>query len=397
MNTPSINPRVLELLRFTEAHNRHTEALARATGEHFNVFDILGIGHYEVKTHSPMLGELLNPKGRHGQGAVFLRLFLDQFGITDFVAGSETAKLHLEYHVGPVTEKSGGRIDIVLKDGREATILIENKIYASDQENQMERYRDYEKKAHLFYLTLDRRNPSNYSQDDLNRIQCRCISYDRDILTWLAMCHKEAACLPHVRETISQYINLIKKLSNQSTTTHMNNDLIKEILKSKDSLSAFFALTAEQESVLSALIALLDTQLDEVAKATGLVRDGQIQNLREKHAGIRFKTKGLEARNLRIGCAFDRKDCQDLYFGFWQKELQPPCPFAPQLLAHCRDQFSSYQPATSDWWPAWAYYESPYRYWNAETFEMIRSGQFAENLKAKLEILAKIAKQVCPD
>jgi hypothetical protein len=96
----TINPRVSELLRFTESHNHHTEALLRATGEQFNVFNILGIGHYEVKTHSPMLGELLNPKGRHGQGAMFLRLFLGQFGITDFVADSETAKLDLEYGIG---------------------------------------------------------------------------------------------------------------------------------------------------------------------------------------------------------------------------------------------------------------------------------------------------------
>src|SRR5208283_235963 len=93
MANASISPRVLELLRFTESHNRHTEALARATGEHFNIFHILRVGHLEVTTHSPILGELLNPKGKHGQGAAFLRLFLAQFDIHGFDPESEKAKM----------------------------------------------------------------------------------------------------------------------------------------------------------------------------------------------------------------------------------------------------------------------------------------------------------------
>src|SRR5580692_3482102 len=109
--TPT-SPRIMELLRFAGAHRRHTEALARATGEQFNIFKILGIGHYEVATHSPMLGNLLNPKGSHGQGDVFLRLFVNSMGIANF--DSASAHLELEYHIGTVTDKSGGRIDIVI-------------------------------------------------------------------------------------------------------------------------------------------------------------------------------------------------------------------------------------------------------------------------------------------
>jgi len=74
-----VSPRILELLRFTETHNRHREAMSRATGEQFNMFRVLGVGHLEVKTHSPILAELLNPKGKHGQGDVFLSLFLYRF------------------------------------------------------------------------------------------------------------------------------------------------------------------------------------------------------------------------------------------------------------------------------------------------------------------------------
>ena len=42
------------------------------------------MGHYEVRTHSPILVELLNPQGTHGKGSAFLRLFLALLEIRDF-------------------------------------------------------------------------------------------------------------------------------------------------------------------------------------------------------------------------------------------------------------------------------------------------------------------------
>ena len=43
--------------------------------ETFNIFRILRAGHEEVMLHSRFLYELLIPKGSHGMGEVFLRLF----------------------------------------------------------------------------------------------------------------------------------------------------------------------------------------------------------------------------------------------------------------------------------------------------------------------------------
>jgi hypothetical protein len=394
-NKSYYSPHVSELLRFTEVQQRHTDALAQATGEHFNIFQILGIGHLEVKTHSPILGELLNPKGRHGQGAAFLRLFLSKFKITDFDAESETATIELEYYGGQVTEKSGGRIDIVVKDGKGSTILIENKIYAGDQENQMKRYRELYPKAHLFYLTLDRHKPSNLSEDELNRIQCERISYVEDILAWLNECRKEAACLPVVRETISQYIHLIKELTNRSSTTRMSTELIKAIVESKDSLAAFFTLCGELEPVRAALIARLDAQLDDIANVTGLKRDGPLRELHRPYSGFYFTTPGLVKCNLQTGCTFDNGYYGNFCYGFAKIDHQQGCPVEAQLLSAFAEQFPSEKPTPH--WPAWAYWEDPYRFWRNEAFEAIRSGQFEENLKAKFEKLAKIARQVCPD
>jgi hypothetical protein len=391
---PSINPRVLELLRFTESHNRHNEALIHATGEHFNIFQILGVGHLEVATHSPILAELLNPRGRHGQGAALLRLFLAELKIDGFDA--DNATVTTEYQAGPKTEKSGGRIDIVIKDGKGA-IFIENKIYASDQDNQMERYRGFDRGAFLFYLTLDGRMPSNISEADLKRIQCECISYETHILAWLKECRKAVACLPNVRETITQYIHLIEELTHQSTTNRMNQELIDEIVKGEASLRAFFTLRDADAAVRAALILKLDAQLNEIANAIGLKREGALRELHKKDDHFYFTTPGLERCNLKMGCIFDAGNFVDFCFGFVKGNVNTPCAQAAELLAVFREQFPSKKQEPSDWWPAWDYWEAPYRYWGHRAFEAIRSGQFAQDLKVKLEKMTMIAKHVCPD
>ena len=353
--------RIKELLRFTQTQQLHTEALARATGEHFNVFDILGIGHYEVKTHSPMLGELLNPKGRHGQGAIFLRLFreliLDNFGVTDFDVESKTVKLDLEYPIGPVTKDSGGRIDIVVQDGKGSAIFIENKIYAEDQPNQLMRYRKHDPKAHLFYLTLRGENPSGLSEAELKDIKCKCISYGCHIRDWLNACRKEAVCLPHVRETISQYVHLIEKLTKQSTTIAMNKELITELTKDGKSLAAFFTLREAENAVQNELIARLDKQLDDLAKVFGLKRQGQFDKLSQKHGGFYFTTPGLDKSNLQIGFSFDKAGYKDFFFGFRMQnpELEPSfsknihSAFNEQFKADKLDEPNATWPASA-WW-----------------------------------------------
>ena len=62
--------RVAELVETCrENANRH--------GERFNIFAILGLQRDENRTHSRYLAELLNPVGRHGEGARFLDAFVN--------------------------------------------------------------------------------------------------------------------------------------------------------------------------------------------------------------------------------------------------------------------------------------------------------------------------------
>ena len=54
---------------------KQTEVKRR--GENFNVFNVLGLWSEEVRLHSSMLAELLNPEGSHGCCEAFLKKFIE--------------------------------------------------------------------------------------------------------------------------------------------------------------------------------------------------------------------------------------------------------------------------------------------------------------------------------
>lgn len=143
-----------ELFSQANAINKKYESLADTTGEGFNVFRILKLHAAENRTHTAFLAELLNPKGSLGQKDRFLLLFVQQFCQATDVFHTASAVVTVEKHIGFINSNrtEGGRIDIVIRDRFGNEILIENKIYAPDQENQLLRYHNYNKRAKLFYL-----------------------------------------------------------------------------------------------------------------------------------------------------------------------------------------------------------------------------------------------------
>jgi hypothetical protein len=227
-----------QLLKQVDTITKHHKEMMFLKGEHFNIFSILGMESAENKTHSAFIGELLNPKGSHLMGTIFLELFIDQVGLPeDFEI--KTASLTIEKYIGPRDDvaKSGGRIDIYLADGAGRTISIENKIYAGDQNTQIERYCSHNRKKNtVFYLTLEGDEASNASRGNLKASEeYHPISYEVDILEWLLACQKEAVQHETIRDSIGQYINLIKKLTHQLSNHQMKEETNKLIAQNYES------------------------------------------------------------------------------------------------------------------------------------------------------------------
>lgn len=200
-------------------------------GEYFNIFRVCSVDHYEV-THSSVIAEFLNPKGSHGQGVLFLEAFLKE--LQGYYGSFNEFKLdEVKVETEKVVKK--GRLDILISNKSGQGIIIENKIYASDQENQLIRYNDFAKNYFnnytILYLSLDGRDADAKNSKD---VEYYPISYSSFIIDWLNRCRILSIDKPLIRETINQYIYHIKCLT-QRNNMELNDDLLDLLIENEKS------------------------------------------------------------------------------------------------------------------------------------------------------------------
>ena len=238
-------------------HHAEQERLKKEKeeGKCFNVFSALNMCSDEVRLHSRLLATLLNPKANHSLGNEFLKLFLIALGLPeDYITYCK--EQIVERTIGEVTETTGGRIDIILED-RGHAVIIENKIYAGDQPNQLLRYHNYgvkmfgENNFKLVYLTLYGSDPSSESLggEDFEFIK---LSYAQDILKLLEGFVPTQPQKP-VHSTIEDYITIIKQLTHQDMDTKYQQSIIEEAIK-EDNIEVTSELLLLKEQIGDKLI-----------------------------------------------------------------------------------------------------------------------------------------------
>jgi len=200
-----------------------TVALLRARYQRppaFNLFSVLRSSSDEVRLHSRFLAFLLDPKATHHQGTTLLNLLLKRLGIENF--DSESVTVEVEYQ----------NIDILVRNLSGQALIIENKIYAGDQDEQLWRYHQRmqaEGYADIWttYLTLEGSEPTERSRKSLPVI---LLSYEAEIVSWLKDCVPLVAREPGVRESVFQYIELLQKLTSSDQSEIYMNKLKEQIL-----------------------------------------------------------------------------------------------------------------------------------------------------------------------
>lgn len=216
------------------------KAMIEATGGRFNIFSIVGVDHYE-NTHSKIIAELLNPNGTHGLKSKLLECFIEtldeKFTIQSF--NFDKVQVATEH----ITEE--GRLDILIKDNNKKAIIIENKLYASDQAEQLKRYEKYAQtffaNGHqILYLTLFGNNATDQSGEGVNYLP---ISYKEDIVKWLENCVSVASRFPLLRETLFQYINHLRKLTNTDMDTILNEQIVRHLIRNENSFKSAIAIS----------------------------------------------------------------------------------------------------------------------------------------------------------
>lgn len=217
----------------------------------------------EVRLHSRFIYSLINPDGKHYQGSLFLKMFLDVIGIKEFNYSTAIVKRERE------------NIDLYITDGT-LHIIVENKIHAIDQEKQLDRYIEniiknniseslstYEMYARIFvvYLTLDKRTPS-----------------DKSLVDW-SICNDDkhiGAYLKYIGEK-SEYADYKLHYSNITYGNHINKWL-NEVLEGSKTLSNLpFSIESYQE-VIGRLIKAKGSNLMTIEEY--LLDDKNIEDLK---------------------------------------------------------------------------------------------------------------------
>ncbi|MDE3738567.1 PD-(D/E)XK nuclease family protein [Pseudomonas resinovorans] len=271
-----------------------TVALLRAKHHRpagFNLFSVLRSSSDEVNLHSRFLAFLLNPKASHNCGAELLQHFLSTMEIEGFDVTNATVQT--EYQ----------NIDVLIRNPAGQAIIIENKIYAGDQPEQLVRYHQCMvnegcKQIWTLYLTLDGHEPEEHSGQDLDVMLA---SYETDIIDWLTLCIQSVAREAGVRESVFQYIDLLRKLTHTDQGSIYMEELKRAILKDEN-----IFLIADINRAFKRVVIDFHTRLWESIKAYQAVHFPEMGTPRitaDKDAVKKYHTGSKN--NRKIGLHYD--------------------------------------------------------------------------------------------
>ncbi|WP_418850038.1 PDDEXK-like family protein [Prevotella sp.] len=306
--------------------------------EKFNIFTCLMDSSDEVNLHSRFISSLLDPQGNHGLGFAPIDILLKTLN-SSFQYDQETIEVIPSFSNWSEYKE----IDILLIDRRtKYAIIIENKINACDSnhgdEGQLERYyrriieedKIPQENVEVYYLTIDGHEPSEESVSTSSRYKdlpdiLRCITYGNEIMRWLQQCMQIACNKPFIRETIAQYINLIKEMIND-TEIEDRLEILKIISKNDDTLASAKLLFDNYKHIQwQTIFDLFQEFYSELEKrgykCLSKVENATIDNIVHGGPKLRkqnpqFSFKKSDGLQITIGCDYD----DWFYFGLKSKE-----------------------------------------------------------------------------
>lgn len=355
-------------------------------GENYNLFSILSIERYELK-HSALIANLLDPKGSHGCGDAFLRAFFEIAlkGTAYPFENSTPLDSRTEHYTGPIAGDTGGRIDILVKSSHYG-LIIENKIYAGDQDKQLIRYDNYGKEVFgadgylLVYLTLygydaSKESTATKSAEEVGYLR---LSYAEDILRWLEQCARLAYDKPLVRESLNQYIRTIKQLTYQD----MNQEDIKKIINlAVDHPEVVATLSSKRDAIAQGIREkYIFAKLKEYADQKGWLYDDSESSYNEEEPKLRFRKEGWDGSIIISADSEGKKSNYGWWMNLWIG-IDSKVTGAKKLA--CLEKQSPEYPM------GWEYLTTP-NWYSAENFPAMKTSVAQEIINKLNEIIEEL-------
>ncbi|MCX7109249.1 MAG: PD-(D/E)XK nuclease family protein [Proteobacteria bacterium] len=314
---------------------------------------------------SQLLKELLSPTGSHAQGSIFLELFLQRFGLEIFLPLVDRAKVSTEKTINH--NNTVRRIDIYLNFDLAATIAIENKPWAGDQENQCRDYKDYlEQLIHihpeglicLIYLSGSGEQPSTFSITEAYRVQAenagrfKTIGYPQ-LIDWLKDCRRECQA-DRVSFFLNEFIDYIQKHFVGIEMAEMQQ-VVNFALENYNTLEAALEIANAQSEIKKRLLSRLELGL------TQILPEGWTLNwdMNNKHRCIWIR----HPQAVAYGVLFEFSTLRLSGFSYGICKNNKALPNLPDVR-DCLNQNIGITPGTSNWRPWYLDFRARYADWS---------------------------------
>ena len=233
----------------------------------FNLLSIIEKDRDEAHVHSKVIYSLLSQNWGKKDKETFLTLFLKEIGIEDDNIYDKNWEVTREKAFDLDTIK--GRLDFEIKS-KDCIYIIEMKIDAGDQPEQLIRYQEFAKEQHkkykIFYLTLDGHNASKKSigeeenLEENQKVEYTNISFKEEILNWLENCLKLVEGKENKLACINQYIASINKILGEKETKIKDN-ILKSVKDIKTAITIYEKLNDKLQVTLENFMSLLKEKL----------------------------------------------------------------------------------------------------------------------------------------
>ena len=246
-NLRALSKAIPNIIRELDAIKVRRETFIKATKARFNVFTTLRKETEEVGLHSNFLAYLLDAEDWHDCGRFFLDLFitvLREQGVdkhpgepngNNFFDKCLKDTFDKTVREMPIScnDKDYGRIDIGVYFEK-SVIIIENKIGAAEQPNQIYNYCEYldtmpQKNNRVLYLT--KYGTESATAGDKYKDKYYRISYSGHILKWLDRCLEKTYKWPNINNVIQQYKDVVANLVGKNTLAETDMEEIEKIIK----------------------------------------------------------------------------------------------------------------------------------------------------------------------
>lgn len=228
--------------RFSDYLAKANESKKRGNND-YNPLKAVQNPYDEVNMHSGFIYSLLDTNGEHYQDDLFLSLFLEVLGLKEWFGGTINAQVR----------KESQNIDLYIFNDTKH-IIIENKIRAIDQQNQIANYIE---KVHkngveyenifVIFLTLHNRKPSDNSltnkdnnllweikgdflESKEGKIGYKKVLYGDKILEWIESCQSKSGVgnIANLNYALEYYKDIVQIITGKKESTMSVADFFKE-------------------------------------------------------------------------------------------------------------------------------------------------------------------------